>query len=48
MAAERNPNRSATCLIGDAWGSAGPFGAILGLDDALAFVVSEAAYLIHP
>ena len=28
----------------DAWGPAGPFGAVLPLDDALAFVASEPAF----
>ena len=31
----------------DAWGRAGPFGAVLALDDALAFIDSESAFWIH-
>ena len=31
----------------DAWGPAGPFGAVLGLDDALAFIASEPAFWIR-
>jgi antitoxin (DNA-binding transcriptional repressor) of toxin-antitoxin stability system len=31
----------------DAWGPAGPFGAVLPLDDALAFIASEAAFWIR-
>ena len=31
----------------DAWGPAGPFGAVFGLDDALAFVASEPAFWIR-
>ena len=31
----------------EAWGSAGPFGAVLGLDDALAFIASEPAFWIR-
>ncbi len=30
----------------DAWGHAGPFGAILPLDDALAFIADEPAFWI--
>ncbi len=31
----------------DAWGPAGPFGAVLSLDDALAFIASEPAFWIQ-
>ena len=31
----------------DAWGSAGPFGAVLPLGDALAFIASEPAFWIR-
>jgi hypothetical protein len=31
----------------DAWGPAGPFGAVLPLDDALAFIASEPAFWIR-
>jgi hypothetical protein len=31
----------------DAWGSAGPFGAVFALDDALAFIASEPAFWIR-
>ncbi len=31
----------------DAWGSAGPFGAVLTLDDALAFIASEPPFWIR-
>ena len=31
----------------DAWGPAGPFGAVLGLDEALAFIASEPAFWIR-
>ena len=31
----------------EAWGSAGPFGAVLTLDDALAFIASEPAFWIR-
>jgi len=31
----------------DAWGSAGPFGAVFNLDDALAFIASEPAFWIR-
>ena len=31
----------------EAWGSAGPFGAVLGLDDALAFIAAEPAFWIR-
>jgi hypothetical protein len=31
----------------DTWGPAGPFGAVLGLDDALAFIASEPAFWIR-
>ncbi len=31
----------------EAWGRAGPFGAVLPLDDALAFIASEPAFWIH-
>ncbi len=31
----------------DAWGHAGPFGAILPLDDALAFIADEPAFWIR-
>ena len=31
----------------DAWGSAGPFGAVLPLDDALAFIATEPAFWIR-
>jgi len=31
----------------DAWGPAGPFGAVLPLDDALAFIVAEPAFWIR-
>ena len=31
----------------DAWSPAGPFGAVLGLDDALAFIASETAFWIR-
>jgi hypothetical protein len=31
----------------EAWGSAGPFGAVFGLDDALAFIASEPAFWIR-
>lgn len=31
----------------DAWSPAGPFGAVLGLDDALAFIASEPAFWIR-
>jgi antitoxin (DNA-binding transcriptional repressor) of toxin-antitoxin stability system len=31
----------------EAWGSAGPFGAVLDLDDALAFIASEPAFWIR-
>ena len=34
------------CWRRDAWGSAGPFGAVLALDDALAFIASEPAFWI--
>lgn len=30
----------------ETWGSAGPFGAVLGLSDALAFIASEPAFWI--
>jgi hypothetical protein len=30
-----------------AWGSAGPFGASFGIDDALAFIASEPAFWIR-
>ena len=30
-----------------AWGPAGPFGAVFGLDDALAFIASEPAFWIR-
>ena len=31
----------------DAWGPAGPFGAVFDLDDALAFIASEPAFWIR-
>jgi hypothetical protein len=31
----------------DAWGPAGPFGAVFGLDDALAFIASEPAFWVR-
>jgi len=31
----------------DAWGPAGPFGAVFGLDDALAFIAAEPAFWIR-
>ncbi len=31
----------------DAWGPAGPFGAVLDLDDALAFIADEPAFWIR-
>ena len=31
----------------DAWGPAGPFGAVLPLEDALAFIASEPAFWIR-
>ncbi len=31
----------------DAWGPAGPFGAVLPLDDALAFIAEEPAFWIR-
>ena len=31
----------------DAWGSAGPFGAVFDLDDALAFIASEPAFWVR-
>ena len=31
----------------DAWGPAGPFGAVLPLDDALAFIAAEPAFWIR-
>ena len=31
----------------DAWGPAGPFGAVLALDDALAFIAAEPAFWIR-
>jgi hypothetical protein len=31
----------------DAWGSAGPFSAVFGLDDALAFIASEPPFWIR-
>jgi hypothetical protein len=31
----------------DAWGPAGPFGAVFNLDDALAFIASEPAFWIR-
>jgi len=31
----------------DAWGPAGPFGAVLPLDDALAFIADEPAFWIR-
>jgi hypothetical protein len=31
----------------DAWGPAGPFGAVFDLDDALAFIASEPPFWIH-
>jgi len=31
----------------EAWGRAGPFGAVLPLDDALAFIASEPAFWIR-
>ncbi len=31
----------------DAWGPAGPFGAVLSLDDALAFIADEPAFWIR-
>ncbi len=31
----------------EAWGRAGPFGAVLTLDDALAFIADEPAFWIH-
>ena len=31
----------------DAWGPAGPFGAVLPLDDALAFIANEPAFWIR-
>jgi hypothetical protein len=31
----------------DAWGSAGPFGAVFNLEDALAFIASEPAFWIR-
>lgn len=31
----------------DAWGHAGPFGAVLPLDDALAFIADEPAFWIR-
>ena len=31
----------------EAWGSAGPFGAVLSLDDALAFIAAEPAFWIR-
>ena len=31
----------------DAWGPAGPFGAVLPLDDVLAFIASEPAFWIR-
>ena len=31
----------------DAWGPAGPFGAVLPLDDALAFIAAEPAFWIQ-
>ena len=31
----------------EAWGPAGPFGAVLPLDDALAFIASEPAFWIR-
>jgi hypothetical protein len=31
----------------DAWGPAGPFGAVLDLNDALAFIAAEPAFWIH-
>ncbi len=31
----------------DAWGSVGPFGAVLPLDDALAFIAAEPAFWIR-
>ena len=31
----------------NAWGSAGPFGAVFNLDDALAFIASEPAFWIR-
>jgi hypothetical protein len=31
----------------DAWGSAGPFGAVLSLDDALGFIASEPPFWIR-
>ncbi len=31
----------------DAWGPAGPFGAVLALGDALAFIAVEPAFWIH-
>jgi hypothetical protein len=31
----------------DAWGAAGPFGAVFALDDALAFIASEPAFWIR-
>jgi hypothetical protein len=30
-----------------AWGPTGPFGAVFGLDDALAFIASEPAFWIR-
>jgi hypothetical protein len=31
----------------DAWGPAGPFGAVFDLDDALGFIASEPPFWIH-
>jgi hypothetical protein len=31
----------------DAWGAAGPFGAVFDLDDALDFIASEPPFWIH-
>ena len=35
------------CWRRGAWGSAGPFGASFGLDDALAFIASEPAFWVR-
>ena len=34
------------CWRRKAWGSTGPFGAVLALDDALAFIASEPAFWV--